>query len=420
MDRPRLRRDTARRARPAPASLLACTRCRRSPGRAGRSRSTAHGARSPPRPRRRATRALWLAETLGLHPFELADDARPLYHAGAAIASNFLVTLQRAAARLFERRRRAARGARPADAANDRERLRADGTDRARRLDDGRQAPRGDSRRRSPSSSRSTRRSRRRRGREDRADDRGAPRHAAGRPRRPRTDDGGPPRRPRRPLRRGARHVRHRRRERVRQPGAVLRRARPRGVPARRGRRLGVRRGTRRRRPLRACCGRAVPARIRDVGRAGGRGRRARRSVPPRALPRRRDGVPEAVQPRPARRRVLRPQGRPAGRGGEAARPRPRPRARDPRRRRRARPGRSRAVVAERAPLDRRAPPRARDPAGARDARPGARPRDPRRGGIALDYVAVADLDGPTLAVAARVGSTRLIDNVRLEGGGTS
>jgi pantoate--beta-alanine ligase len=34
--------------------------------------------------------------------------------------------------------------------------------------------------------------------------------------------------------------------------------------------------------------------------------------------------------------------------------------------------------------------------------------------GIEPDYVAVADLDGPTLAVAARVGSTRLIDNVSL------
>jgi len=34
--------------------------------------------------------------------------------------------------------------------------------------------------------------------------------------------------------------------------------------------------------------------------------------------------------------------------------------------------------------------------------------------GIVPDYVAVADLDGPTLAVAARIGSTRLIDNVRL------
>jgi len=44
----------------------------------------------------------WLAETLGLTPFELADDARPLYHAGAAFASNYLVTLARAAASLFD------------------------------------------------------------------------------------------------------------------------------------------------------------------------------------------------------------------------------------------------------------------------------------------------------------------------------
>jgi pantoate--beta-alanine ligase len=48
--------------------------------------------------------------------------------------------------------------------------------------------------------------------------------------------------------------------------------------------------------------------------------------------------------------------------------------------------------------------------------------RDPERAremltaaGIEPEYVAVADLDGPTLAVAARVGSTRLIDNVLLE-----
>ena len=39
--------------------------------------------------------------------------------------------------------------------------------------------------------------------------------------------------------------------------------------------------------------------------------------------------------------------------------------------------------------------------------------------GVEPDYVEVADLDGPTLAVAARVGSTRLIDNVRLDGGGS-
>jgi predicted short-subunit dehydrogenase-like oxidoreductase (DUF2520 family) len=44
----------------------------------------------------------WLAETLGLRPFPLADADKPLYHAGAAIASNFLVTLYRAAARLLE------------------------------------------------------------------------------------------------------------------------------------------------------------------------------------------------------------------------------------------------------------------------------------------------------------------------------
>ena len=46
-------------------------------------------------------KGFWLAGTLGLQPFELADDARPLYHAGAAIASNYLVTLHRVASELF-------------------------------------------------------------------------------------------------------------------------------------------------------------------------------------------------------------------------------------------------------------------------------------------------------------------------------
>ena len=45
--------------------------------------------------------ALELAETLGLEPFDLADEDRPLYHAGAAIASNYLVALHRAASELF-------------------------------------------------------------------------------------------------------------------------------------------------------------------------------------------------------------------------------------------------------------------------------------------------------------------------------
>jgi predicted short-subunit dehydrogenase-like oxidoreductase (DUF2520 family) len=46
--------------------------------------------------------AVELAETLGLRPFQLADEDRALYHAGAAIASNFLVTIRRVAGRLVE------------------------------------------------------------------------------------------------------------------------------------------------------------------------------------------------------------------------------------------------------------------------------------------------------------------------------
>jgi pantoate--beta-alanine ligase len=41
------------------------------------------------------------------------------------------------------------------------------------------------------------------------------------------------------------------------------------------------------------------------------------------------------------------------------------------------------------------------------------------RAGLEPDYVAVADLDGPTLAIAARVGTTRLIDNIPLREGDT-
>jgi predicted short-subunit dehydrogenase-like oxidoreductase (DUF2520 family) len=41
-----------------------------------------------------------LARVLGLEPFQLGDADRPLYHAGAAVASNYLVTLHEAAAGL--------------------------------------------------------------------------------------------------------------------------------------------------------------------------------------------------------------------------------------------------------------------------------------------------------------------------------
>ena len=48
------------------------------------------------------TLATWLAETLGLRPFPLLDENRAAYHAGAAIASNYLVTLRQAAGSLLE------------------------------------------------------------------------------------------------------------------------------------------------------------------------------------------------------------------------------------------------------------------------------------------------------------------------------
>lgn len=45
---------------------------------------------------------LWLSETLGLRPFVLDDAGRAAYHAGAAVASNYLVTLRHAAGALLE------------------------------------------------------------------------------------------------------------------------------------------------------------------------------------------------------------------------------------------------------------------------------------------------------------------------------
>jgi predicted short-subunit dehydrogenase-like oxidoreductase (DUF2520 family) len=54
----------------------------------------------------RRARPVALAELLGLRPFALATTPRRLYHAGAAIASNYLVTLHRAASQLLEQRAR--------------------------------------------------------------------------------------------------------------------------------------------------------------------------------------------------------------------------------------------------------------------------------------------------------------------------
>jgi predicted short-subunit dehydrogenase-like oxidoreductase (DUF2520 family) len=47
-------------------------------------------------------RGVWLAGTLGLEPFSLAEHARVAYHAGAAMAANYLVTLRLAAGSLLE------------------------------------------------------------------------------------------------------------------------------------------------------------------------------------------------------------------------------------------------------------------------------------------------------------------------------
>jgi len=47
-------------------------------------------------------RGRWLAASLNLQPFDLAEDKRVLYHAGATMASNFLVTLYRASRQLVE------------------------------------------------------------------------------------------------------------------------------------------------------------------------------------------------------------------------------------------------------------------------------------------------------------------------------
>ncbi|HEY7474534.1 MAG TPA: DUF2520 domain-containing protein [Vicinamibacterales bacterium] len=47
-------------------------------------------------------RGHWIAAQLGLRPFGMTEQGRVMYHAGAVMASNYLVTLYRAAARAVE------------------------------------------------------------------------------------------------------------------------------------------------------------------------------------------------------------------------------------------------------------------------------------------------------------------------------
>ena len=80
----------------------ACTRCSRSPRDRGAEQLDGvwGGVTAESEEAREVGRQL--AEILGLRAFDLADDRRAAYHAGAAIASNYLVTLRAAARSLLE------------------------------------------------------------------------------------------------------------------------------------------------------------------------------------------------------------------------------------------------------------------------------------------------------------------------------
>ncbi len=95
-------RDSARRARSARAPLLAPSAPDVSPASGDPASKQLDGAWAAISGETDDALAVArdLAETLGLQPFELADGERTLYHAGAVFASNYLVTLQRAAVRL--------------------------------------------------------------------------------------------------------------------------------------------------------------------------------------------------------------------------------------------------------------------------------------------------------------------------------
>ncbi len=168
-----------------------------------------------------------------------------------------------------------------------------------------------------------------------------------------------------------------------------------------------------------------LPRRLRHLGRAGKARHLPRRGRPARPLPWRGDRLRSTLQHRRAEPRLLRSQGRAAGRRGETGGPRPRAAGRDRRLSQRcampmAWP--SRAATGSCRRRSTRSHWRCRAPCTRGLPRIGpATTRCGRRvacsivePGLRVEYVAEVDLDGPTLAAAVVVGSTRLIDNVRL------
>ena len=102
VDRARQRRDAARARSTRTRAASAFIRCRRSRAPRARAARRRLGRRHGGDATRRAAAGRGLAETLGLRPFDLDDARRVLYHAGAAIASNYLVTLHARRGRLLE------------------------------------------------------------------------------------------------------------------------------------------------------------------------------------------------------------------------------------------------------------------------------------------------------------------------------
>ena len=150
----------------------------------------------------------------------------------------------------------------------------------------------------------------------------------------------------------------------------------------------------------------------------GDLGARFEGAAPPGSLRRRRDRGPQAVQPPAPRRGVLRPEGRPAaGRHAPDDR-RPRPRG--------SRSAPSRRCASPTASRCRHETPTsdAEERRRAASLHRALAARDPGLLEGELDYLAVVDADtfleveprpGALVIGAARFGSTRLIDNIRIE-----